>query len=59
MTLPHCVRKMIDMGIDTFVEVGPGKTLSKFIKKIDKSVTVLNVEDLKSFEQVKSALIAE
>ena len=54
-----CVRKMIDMGIDTFVEVGPGKTLSKFIKKIDKSVTVLNVEDLKSFEQVKSALIAE
>lgn len=54
-----CVRQMIDMGVDTFVEVGPGKTLSKFIKKIDKSVRVLNIEDIKSFEEVKSALIAE
>lgn len=54
-----CVKEMIAMGIDTFVEVGPGKTLSKFIKKIDKSVKVLNVEDLKSFEETKSTLVAE
>lgn len=54
-----CVRHMIELGADTFVEVGPGKTLSKFIKKIDKTVKVLNIDDLKSFEEVKSALIAE
>ena len=46
-----CVEKLIEMGADTFVEVGPGKTLSKFIKKINKDVTVLNVEDLKSLEK--------
>ncbi|AQS53286.1 Malonyl CoA-acyl carrier protein transacylase [Jeotgalibaca dankookensis] len=50
------VREMIAMGATTFVEVGPGKTLSKFIKKIDKTVTVLNVEDLKSFEKTVAAL---
>lgn len=44
-----CVRRMIAMGADVFIEVGPGTTLSKFIKKIDKTVTVLNVEDNKSF----------
>ena len=39
------VRKMIAGGVDTFVEVGPGKVLCGFNKKIDKSVTSLNVED--------------
>lgn len=43
-----CVRRMIEMGADVFIEIGPGTTLSKFIKKIDKTVTVLNVEDSKS-----------
>ena len=46
-----CVRKMISLGVDTFVEVGPGKTLSKFIKKINKEVTIYNVENIKSFEK--------
>ena len=36
---------MIACGVDTFVEVGPGKVLCGFNKKIDKSVTSLNVED--------------
>ena len=44
------IRQMIDMGVDTFIEVGPGKSLSAFVKKIDKDVTVFNVEDLKSLE---------
>lgn len=44
------IRQMIDMGVDTFIEVGPGKTLSAFVKKIDKNVEVFNVEDLKSLE---------
>jgi len=44
------IRRMIDMGVDTFIEVGPGRTLSAFIKKIDKSLYVHNVEDIESLE---------
>ncbi len=44
------VRQMIASGVTTFVEIGPGKTLSRLIKKIDKSVTVLNVEDAASIQ---------
>jgi [acyl-carrier-protein] S-malonyltransferase len=38
------------------VEVGPGTTLSKFIKKINKEVAVYNVEDLKSLTKTLEAL---
>jgi [acyl-carrier-protein] S-malonyltransferase len=44
------IRHMIDMGVDTFIEVGPGKSLSAFVKKIDKSLYVYNVEDIESLE---------
>jgi len=44
------IRHMIDIGVDTFIEVGPGKTLSAFVKKIDKGLYVYNVEDLESLE---------
>lgn len=54
------VRTMIDdLGITTFIEVGPGKALSSFIKKIDRSVTVLNVENQKSLEKTLEKLKAE
>ncbi|HHY41665.1 MAG TPA: ACP S-malonyltransferase [Thermoanaerobacterales bacterium] len=43
-----CIKKMIDSGVDTFVEVGPGKVLSGFVKKIDKTLKVTNVEDTES-----------
>lgn len=45
------VRNMISSGVDTFVEIGPGKTLSGFIKKIDKEIQVYNVEDMASLEK--------
>ena len=45
------IQLMIDDGVDTFIEVGPGKSLGKFIKRISKEVTVLNVEDLASLEK--------
>lgn len=44
------IRHMIGMGVDTFIEVGPGRTLSAFVKKIDKSLYVYNVEDMESLE---------
>ena len=50
------VRKLVELGVDTFVEVGPGTTLSKFIKKINKEVAVYNVEDLKSLTKTLEAL---
>jgi len=43
-----CIKKMINSGVDTFVEVGPGKVLSGFVKKIDKTLKVTNVEDTES-----------
>lgn len=43
------VERMIESGVDTFIEIGPGKTLSGFVRKINKDVTMKNVatvEDL-------------
>ncbi|MGB9813450.1 MAG: ACP S-malonyltransferase [Thermovenabulum sp.] len=45
------IRRIIKEGVNIFVEVGPGKALSGFVKKIDKSVEVLNVEDEESLEK--------
>ena len=45
------IRDMINKGVDTFIEVGPGKALRGFVKKIDRSVTTLNVEDMDSLNK--------
>jgi [acyl-carrier-protein] S-malonyltransferase len=50
------VRKMIQEGVDTFVEIGPGKTLAGFIRKIDKTVKVYNVEVWEDAEKVVKEL---
>jgi [acyl-carrier-protein] S-malonyltransferase len=50
------IRQMIDMGVDTFIEVGPGKSLSAFVKKIDKNVAIFNVEDLQSLENTVAGI---
>ncbi|MZK52716.1 ACP S-malonyltransferase [Clostridium beijerinckii] len=44
------INHMIDSGVDTFIEVGPGKALRGFVKKIDKSASLLNVEDMDSLK---------
>lgn len=50
------VRYMIAQGVDTFIEIGPGKTLSKFMKQIDKSVAVHRVENVETLNETLTAL---
>lgn len=50
------IRKMISDGVDTFVEIGPGRTLSTFVKKVDRKLKVFNVEDIKSLNKTVEAL---
>lgn len=45
-----------EKGVDTFIEVGPGKTTSSLIKKIDKTVTCFNVDNVESFNNVLEKL---
>ena len=51
-----CIVKMIQEGVDTFVEIGPGKVLSGFLKKIDRNLNICNIEDIKSLEQTLQLL---
>lgn len=50
------VSLMLDEGVDNFIEIGPGKALSSFIKRIaktkEKKVNIYNVEDVNSFKQI-------
>ena len=46
------VEAMIADGVDRFVEIGPGKTLAGFIKKIDRSIAVVNIETVEDLEKL-------
>ena len=50
------VEAMINDGVDTFIEIGPGRTLAGFMKKISKEVKTMNVEKLVDIEKVAEAL---
>ncbi|NYE05231.1 [acyl-carrier-protein] S-malonyltransferase [Bacillus niacini] len=53
------VVKMIDSGVDTFIEIGPGKVLSGLIKKINRSVKTYSISDEESCQSVIEALKEE
>lgn len=50
------VKNMIADGVDTFIEIGPGRTLSGLVKKTDRNVSVMNInciDDLKKLIELK------
>ncbi len=48
------IQKMLEDGIDTFIEIGPGKTLSGFVKRTpsNKEIKILNINNVESLEEV-------
>ena len=50
------VRNMLKNGVDQFVEIGPGKTLAGFLRKIDRSAKVCNIETVEDVSKVVKAL---
>ena len=50
------LQTMLDMGIDTFVEIGPGKTLAGFVKRTSKDVKIFNINDVETLENTIGGL---
>lgn len=48
------VRNMIAWGVDLFIEIGPGKTIAGFLKKIDPSMEVINIQTVEDLEKLNS-----
>ena len=46
------IRKMLKDGVDTFIEIGPGRTLSGFVKKVNRNLQVYNIENVETLENV-------
>jgi [acyl-carrier-protein] S-malonyltransferase len=50
------IEKMIADGVDTFIEIGPGKTLSGFMRKINRDMKVFNIEKLEDLDKLMEVL---
>lgn len=53
------IRYMIANGVDTIIEIGPGKVLSGFVRKIDRKIKTYQVEDQTSLEKTLAGLKGE
>ena len=51
------VENMIRQGVDTFIEIGPGRTLAGFMRKIDRNVKVYNIQTVEDAEKVCRELV--
>src|SRR5689334_4799963 len=53
-----CIRKLVQLGANTFVEAGPGKVLTGLMRQIDRNQTAMNVEDEASLQKVANLFAA-
>jgi [acyl-carrier-protein] S-malonyltransferase len=53
------VAKMLELGVDTFIEIGPGKVLSGLVKKVDRSARTFAIYDAETCEAAVAALKEE
>ena len=49
----QCVEQMIRDGVDIFIEIGPGRTLTGFLKKIDRNVKAFHIEKTEDLDAVR------
>lgn len=49
----QCVEQMIRDGVDTFIEIGPGRTLTGFLKKIDRNVKAFHIEKTEDLDAIR------
>ena len=45
------IEKMLSQGVDTFIEIGPGRTLTGFMRKINRDVTTCNIDKMEDFNK--------
>lgn len=53
------VRELMDLGVDSFVEIGPGKVLSGLVKKVNRRANVIAVSDLETINMAVEKLKGE
>jgi [acyl-carrier-protein] S-malonyltransferase len=51
------MRFLLEQGFSRFIELGPGRTLNGFLKRIDRNAQILNVSDVQSLEETMRALV--
>ena len=56
MRWQQSVEKMLAEGVDTFVEIGPGKTLAGFMRKIAPDVKTYNIQKVEDLDQIAEIL---
>lgn len=50
------IELMIEQGVDKFIEIGPGRTLTGFIKKINRNVNVINIDKFEDLEKLNQLM---